>query len=159
MMIAIQCASTKKPHAGVLRAGDGRRVLFVTRPELAPNDDHTLWAHPDGRSEVPGVTWRQQLEQLNKGGANPFGLLQAYQLYKPTAYERLVAKFGLRQVLVLSAGWGLVRADYLLPSYDVTFSSQAGSSRLTLVRSSSLVARITSRSLRRWPARWTSRRS
>ena len=28
-------------------------------------------------------------------------------------------------MFILSAGWGLVRADYLLPDYDITFSTQA----------------------------------
>jgi hypothetical protein len=34
----------------------------------------------------------------------------------------LVVACGLTQVFILSAGWGLVRADYLLPYYDITFA-------------------------------------
>ena len=29
-------------------------------------------------------------------------------------------------MFVLSAGWGLIRADFLTPNYDITFSSEAG---------------------------------
>jgi hypothetical protein len=30
-------------------------------------------------------------------------------------------------VFVLSAGWGLIRSDFLTPNYDITFTSQAES--------------------------------
>ena len=33
-------------------------------------------------------------------------------------------KFGKSRVFILSAGWGLIRSDYLIPDYDVTFSSK-----------------------------------
>ena len=32
--------------------------------------------------------------------------------------------FLAENVFILSAGWGLVRADYLLPTYNITFSKQ-----------------------------------
>lgn len=35
-------------------------------------------------------------------------------------------RFGLHKVYILSAGWGLIRADFLTPYYyDVTFSQSA----------------------------------
>jgi hypothetical protein len=49
----------------------------------------------------------------------------AYQLYENNVYGRLVDRFGLRNVYILSAGWGLIRADFLTPSYDITFSPSA----------------------------------
>jgi hypothetical protein len=45
-------------------------------------------------------------------------------LYKPPIYKALVEKFGSKDVYILSAGWGLVRSDYLLPYYNITFSNQ-----------------------------------
>lgn len=40
-------------------------------------------------------------------------------------YRALVDALGEGNVFILSAGWGLVAADYLLPDYDITFSSSA----------------------------------
>ena len=45
-------------------------------------------------------------------------------LYKPKIYGDLVGAFGWANVFVLSAGWGLIRSDFLTPDYDITFSSQ-----------------------------------
>lgn len=125
MIIAIQCASTKSPDAGYLHTGEGQSVAFVANPELAPPDGSVLWAHPDGPSDLAGVSWRQHLVDLGPDEAKARGLLPAYQLYAPGAYRRLVDFLGKEQVYVLSAGWGLVRADYPLPAYDITFSAQA----------------------------------
>ena len=57
--------------------------------------------------------------------ANPLSLLPAYQLYENRAYQGLVSKFGIDKIFILSAGWGLVAASYLLPNYDITFSTMA----------------------------------
>src|SRR5262249_22117057 len=51
----------------------------------------------------------------------------AYRLYENRAYERLVDRFGLANVYILSAGWGLVGADFLTPHYDITFRASADS--------------------------------
>jgi hypothetical protein len=45
-------------------------------------------------------------------------------LYKNKSYSRLVDRFGVEQVYILSAGWGLIRADFLTPYYDITFSTR-----------------------------------
>jgi hypothetical protein len=34
-------------------------------------------------------------------------------------------RFGSENVYILSVGWGLIRADFLTPSYDITFSPSA----------------------------------
>ena len=39
MKIVIQCAARKDPSAGSLRAADGRDVLLVAQPDLAPPQD------------------------------------------------------------------------------------------------------------------------
>jgi len=69
------------------------------------------------------VSWRAVLLAYNKKPANPFRLLPAWQLYDDPAYRRLVGKCGVGNVYVLSAGWGLIRADFLTPDYDITFSN------------------------------------
>lgn len=124
MIVAIQCAATKQPYAGHLRDREGRKVCFVAQPELAPRDG-TRWARPDDLADASNLTWRGQVEQANATHSNPFNLLEAWRLYAHPVYARLVRSFGVGNVRILSAGWGLVRADYLLPAYDITFSAQA----------------------------------
>ena len=52
-------------------------------------------------------------------------LSHAYRLYKNRAYVDLVERLGTRSVYVLSAGWGLIRSDFLTPQYDITFRGSA----------------------------------
>jgi hypothetical protein len=123
MKLIIQCAGRKQPDAGSLRMRTGQRVKFVAHPEEAPSSTDWFYAHPDGLSDIPGQTWRQQLAAYNANPLdNSLGLLEAYRLYRNPAYQELVAAFGLTKVFILSAAWGLVRADYLLPYYDLTFA-------------------------------------
>jgi hypothetical protein len=35
----------------------------------------------------------------------------------------LVERFGTEKIFILSAGWGIIRSDFLTPDYDITFSS------------------------------------
>ena len=80
----------------------------------------------------PMISWRMELrgdsfcQRYNDNpGRNLLHLCPAYQLYQNKTYGLLVDRFGLNTVYILSAGWGLVRADYLLPYYDITFSPSA----------------------------------
>lgn len=127
MDIVIQCAATKDPHAGTLRTQDGRIVHFVATPELSSGASGTLYARPDDISDLRALTWRDRLKKYvdEESDANPLNLREAYRLYRHPAYASLVRTFGICQVFILSAGWGLVRADYLLPAYDVTFNRRA----------------------------------
>jgi len=125
MIIVIQCAAKKNPSAGTLYSVEGRPVVFVADPESAPNDSYVLYARPDDPYDDT-LSWRDVLwryNELNHG--NPRNLLPAYLLYENKAYGRLVDRFGVENVYVLSAGWGLIRADFLTPSYDITFSQSA----------------------------------
>jgi hypothetical protein len=125
MRIVIQCAATKAENAGSLRTGGGRRVLFVADPANAPPALDVVYARPDDEAGN-GRTWRQVLVEYNTTGAgNPLALLPAYRLYHNNVYQGLVSKFGLSKVFVLSAGWGLVSAQFLLPDYDITLSPMA----------------------------------
>lgn len=125
MKIVIQCAATKKAEAGHFRASDGTPIKFVAHPEAAPSDDNYVYARPDDRAEGGSTTWRNLVMRYNKENndneKNPFGLVPAYQLYKNQVYGLLVEKYGIDNVLILSAGWGLMRADFLTPQYDITF--------------------------------------
>ena len=122
MTIVIQCAASKRPHAGSLRTADGRRVLFVADPDAAPPDPDVTYARPDDTTD-DGRTWRGNLVAYNEAGANTYGLLRAFELYENPAYRQLVGQLGIENVYILSAGWGLIRADFLTPLYDITFSS------------------------------------
>lgn len=124
MKIVIQCASGKISGAPRLTKKDGTPVLFVARPGIAPPSSTQVYAPPDDVSD-DGRTWRQCLLDYNTNGTNPLKLLPAYRLYKNKIYRELVNKFGLPQVFILSAGWGLIPAAFLTPSYDITFSAMA----------------------------------
>ena len=58
------------------------------------------------------------MDYNNNPAGNSLGLLPVYRLYANPVYERLVDKLGVANVYILSAGWGLIRADFLTPSYD-----------------------------------------
>ena len=124
MIVVIQCAASKRPGAGHLVTSIGKPVKFVAHPEIAPTDPACMYARPDDRGE--SGTWRQMLVAYNdQPGDNPLGLYPAYQLYENEVYERLVDRYGAGSVYILSAGWGLIRADFLTPYYDITFSQVA----------------------------------
>lgn len=122
--IVFQCAASKMLSAGHFRTKDGRNVLFVARPDQAPARPGLIYARPDDLSDDETRTWRERLVEYNQQhcGDNPLGLLPAYCLYAREEYRRLVARFGIDNVFILSAGWGLVRAAFLTPNYDITFS-------------------------------------
>ena len=125
-IVVIQCAGRKRPTAGHLKSSDGRNVIFVAKPDEAPKDAPYVYAHPDG-TDASGESWREKLLQYNREPTdNPLGLLPAWQLYKPRgyqAYEQLHGICGSENLFILSAGWGLIRADFLTPYYDITFSN------------------------------------
>ncbi len=126
MRIVIQCAGSKRAGAGSLSTLDGRRVVFVVDPSLAATAPGTLAAHPDGASDRPGQTWRDLVVAANRTpSTSGAGLLEAAALYTPPAYSILQHAFGAANVFILSAGWGLVRSNFLLPDYDITFSGSA----------------------------------
>jgi hypothetical protein len=112
MIVVIQCAASKRPHAGHLRTARGVPVEFVADPKVAPADPSLAYARSDDLSD-DGTSWRQVLLNYNKEPEhNPLGLYPGYRLYENNVYTRLVDRLGLQNVYVLSAGWGLVRADF-----------------------------------------------
>jgi hypothetical protein len=125
MKIVIQCAARKNesmPDSG-FRTEDGKPFQFVANPKLAPTDGRTVYVHPDEKVD-DHQTWRERLLAYNKAEpTNPLSLLPAFKLYDNRAYENLVKKFGVENVFILSAGWGLISADFFTPHYDITFSA------------------------------------
>jgi hypothetical protein len=127
MIVVIQCAAIKRADAGRLVTNSGKPVDFVADPQIAPADGSRIYARPDDAA-ANGKSWRQLLTDYNAApGNNPLGLYPAYELYKRDVYRRLVDRFGVQNTNILSAGWGLIRADFLTPYYDITFSMRADS--------------------------------
>lgn len=129
-IVVIACAGSKSASTGHLTLGNGRRIKFVADPRVAPRVGSTSYRHPDDAAHS-GLTWRQVLAGYNRSPeGNPRGLLPAWRLYEPRTYPRvysdLVEMYGLGNVFILSAGWGLVAAGFLLPDYDITFAAAAG---------------------------------
>lgn len=126
MKVVIQCAAQKHADAGYWRTDDGQVVSFLASPAEAAPSWKRIYARPDDASDQ-GVPWRSLVWDYNKTPRrNPFKLYPAYRLYRNNAYDTLVQHFGIRNTFILSAGWGLIRADFLTPQYDITFSSAAG---------------------------------
>ena len=131
MIVVISCAGSKAASAGRLKTPDGRPVEIVAHPNLMQEsriDPNLVYVSPDDQSGF-GVTWREKLAEYNEAykrtGSNPNDLLPAFQLYKNRTYRDLVGRFNLENVFIISAGWGLIRSDFLTPQYDITFSSMA----------------------------------
>ena len=123
--VVIQCAAAKRPDAGHLLDEEGKPITFVARPDQAPKTKDVLYRRPDDLAH-DGRTWRSHLLDYNRRAeGNSLGLLPAWQLYRPPVYSELAAAFGLENLFILSAGWGLLAADFLTPYYDITFTNQA----------------------------------
>ena len=97
----------------------------MAHPELLPRDGPLLFQRPDDPVPSTSIPWRRRLAEYNHGGGNPERLLDAAHLYSPGIYQDLLGHVGKESFFILSAGWGLVRSSFLLPDYDITFSSQA----------------------------------
>jgi hypothetical protein len=124
MIAIIQCAASKRP-GGYLQTARGVPVEFVADPKAAPNNRSVEYARPDDLSDY-GPSWRQFLVEYNQEPKrNPLSLYPAYRLYENKVYGRLVDQIGTHKVYILSAGWGLIRADFLTPHYDITFTLSA----------------------------------
>ncbi len=121
--IVIQCAGSKKLNANSLCNENGKAVTFIAHPHKASDDSTKFYARPDDVDSHTHRTWRDKLLEYNKNykADNPDNLLPAYKLYKNKIYQALADKFGVENLYILSAGWGLIRADFLTPDYDITF--------------------------------------
>jgi hypothetical protein len=94
MDVVIQCAATKNPNAGRFRTLDGRAIQFVAQPSLCALTADIVYARPDDLSDVPNLSWRENLIKYvdDSDNQNPFKLQEAYRLYKHPAYSSLVKR-------------------------------------------------------------------
>jgi hypothetical protein len=124
MIVVIQCAARKRENAGYLTRSDGRHVMFVADPLVAPPRDDVVYARPDDVGDS-GKSFRSELIGYNESGKNPFNLLPAAKLYSHECYHGVTDRYGIENAYILSAGWGLLSASFLTPCYDITFSAMA----------------------------------
>lgn len=125
MIAVIQGSQGRHPHASFMTARNGKRVLFVADPGQAPRDPDICHARPDDFSSFGGC-WRKLVLGYNANPRNnPLGLLPAHALYPDEIYPWLLEELGPGQTCILSAGWGLIGASFLTPSYDITFNPGA----------------------------------
>ncbi len=122
MKFVIPCSAKKRKRYWTF---EGRQVIFVAHPNLCSGSDSHVFFRPDDSVPYSAQTWRQKLLAYNQRGANPDDLCRAADLYAREIYRELADRFGWANTFILSAGWGLIRADFLLPYYDITFSRQA----------------------------------
>ena len=131
MIVVIACAASKDSSAGQLKTENKQPIMFVAKPQKVPKNEPGIYKHPDDPA-YRGKSWRNVLDEYNRkhkrdASDNPLGLLPASDLYTPhrpykKIYRELVEAFGVQNVFILSAGWGLIPADFLTPKYDITFS-------------------------------------
>jgi hypothetical protein len=89
------------------------KITFTNNPSLAHE------RHPDALMTNSNFTWRKHLNKCQ----NEKSLLKAYELYSHPRYHQLHNKFN-KDFFILSAGWGLVKSEFKLPNYDITFSDK-----------------------------------
>lgn len=128
MKIIVQCAGRKDRMAGSFLFS-GKKVKFVSRPEIAALEEATDFSYfrPDDVNPDSGKTWREMLVEYNAAGGNLLHLLPAVDLYGNSIYKatKHYAAQISAELYILSAGWGLVRAEFLLPDYNITFARQS----------------------------------
>ena len=123
--VVFPCAAAKSWDAARMPTPDDRSLFFVADPLAAPANPSLLYRRPDDRA-TDGRSFRQALDDYNRQtDGNPWGLLPAWRLYRNAIYARMADSLGTPNLFILSAGWGLIRADYLTPDYDITFSPSA----------------------------------
>jgi hypothetical protein len=113
--IPVLCCSSKKNKGFFLYKKQS--IKFVASPIKAPGDG-CIYYRPDDIIPGENKTWRDLvLEQKEPD------LVPAYLLYcPPDVYHGLYRKFRNR-FYILSAGWGIIRADFKIPAYDITYST------------------------------------
>jgi hypothetical protein len=126
--VVIQCAG-RKICAPTLSQGD-QALNFVATPRLGPPNERAPW---DALPALNSDTWIDCVRDYNDKKILPLGiavskgqnLTTAGSLYRRSIYQDLIRTVGSQNVYILSAGWGLIRADDKIPPYNVTFSNNA----------------------------------
>jgi hypothetical protein len=122
--IIIQCSGRKNGGPWTVGRLGGINAKFVSHPDSCRVTPGIKLFKPDDKIPDSSKSWREFLINYNKHADNPDHLLKAGSLYQDKTYGLLISKFGWENTYILSAGWGLVRSDYYLPLYDITFSKK-----------------------------------
>ena len=110
--VVMICAKEKKGNSKIIHENFNHPITFLAQP----NGVNTFL--PDGYIPNLNMTWRDYVTNNQNHNIIPF---KSYQLYIHGVYQNLFTVFGDR-LFILSAGWGLVKAEFRLPNYDITFS-------------------------------------
>ena len=117
MIIVLSCCNRKTGNLIHLGKND---IYFVSKVQLAHGEQGKLYCHPDDNMPNSKITWRELIEKQENGNK----LKKAYQLYSPEIYRELYEKYKER-FFIFSAGWGIIKSDYCIPKYNVTFSKSS----------------------------------
>ena len=132
-IIVIQCQGRKTQESW--RCGNQQVIFVADKKKYDEKSNRASGLVPyepdDFVSNSSTMTWRQIFLEYYQTKRKPAVLQdanelpEAWQLYRHSAYRCLVEnkKYGKENVFILSAGWGLVNADYWLPPYNITFST------------------------------------
>ena len=115
MKIIISCSKSKNGDSFLYNE---TKINFVSRVD-GLDSENELYVHPDDLIPNEENTWRDLVSQQEIRN----DLLPAYQLYKHLIYDSLFQHYG-DDLFIYSAGWGIVRADFKLPKYNITFSNE-----------------------------------
>jgi hypothetical protein len=114
MKIIISCCNRKNGNSFT---HNGNTINFVSRVDEVLHNN-AFYVHPDDLIPNENISWRDLIAQQEEHN----DLLSAYNLYRPGIYNSLFEHYG-NDLFIISAGWGIIRADYRLPKYNVTFSN------------------------------------
>jgi hypothetical protein len=116
--IAVLCCSSKKSKERFCY--NDQYIKFVASPQMASKTmpkNGVEYYKPDDKIPGENKTWRDLvLEQKHSD------LVTAYCLYCRDIYKDFYRNFGDR-FYILSAGWGIIRANFKIPTYDITYST------------------------------------
>jgi hypothetical protein len=123
--VILTCAGTK--HRNKELEYNGIKIDFRWTP--SQNNQYK----PFDKIPSKNISWKQFLEEINKENANNVieeiaydNIVSAYKLYNPLFENRNIYvdlhNCLLDRFFIASAGWGIVRSDFRLPNYDITFT-------------------------------------
>jgi len=150
-IVIIQCAGRKNQGFWTWR---GQKLVFVANKAKYlishPSSDCVPCEPDDLVSGSDDLTWRRLLlEYYQTKCRSPViqdadELVQAWQLYTHPIYRSLAEgrKCSRASMFILSAGWGLVNADYRLPPYNITFSRAPGTPAYARIGAAELWSKV-----------------
>lgn len=132
MYLILPCSKPKKLNAPTLSLNN-QNINFVAAPLPGRLDQRAPWDEiiPGGkRTWIDCVADYNNLGHLNDldvtagvGVSHGGCLFCSGTLYRNRIYSDIISRIGFHGLYILSAGWGLVRADHRIPNYDITFSA------------------------------------